>query len=339
MVRLGRGSHIGMGVTLFSAASAVAADIDWWYRVDDGFDDLTLERDRIEFNELTDDDKRQEIEEAGQRRVVGTLSLKIPYSNAQDLFRFLTGHNVAVSGVGPFDYAFVPVSFGDAAHVWAGSTQRALAIEVHRGVSANSTYVHKAFISEATFTYEPNGFVSVSLTIMGGGQTRSVASVPTFPDDRIITPTGQATPSLTIDAVTYICRTLSIALNLGLEQRYDLTGIEHLLPYPTAKREITISAEIEAEDDDAIFDAALEDPKNNTLGPVVVTITTGAGAAERTLLWSFPAIVLDSPIEPRVQGIGPATRSLTMQARRIGATPSYAVTVTNGDAAYAGVLP
>lgn len=332
--RLGFGSYVGFGVKLASGSTKgghAATDVKFWMRVDEGFDDITTQRDRLQFQDMFSEDEVAAHVKPGQRKVDGTLSLKLTYDGLQDLLRFFTGHNVAVSGAGPFTYAFVPVAYNNAAHCWAGTTERLMTIEVHRGGVTNSTYYYGCVLSSLQIAFEGNARVTAVLGVKGRGFKVGTANAPVFNTDPMVTPTGQATALFQLQSVGYSCNKAQISIDTGLDFNFDVSQIETSLPVIAKKRSVKINAELRVPDDQTWLDR-LDNPDAALADDVIITLDNGAAAgALRQLIFTFPNCKTDSPAEPRVRSIGAVTLALQMTGMSsTGAVPAYSVTLKNG---------
>lgn len=335
--RLGFGSFIGFGVktdaTSTKAAHAVG-DIKWWSRVEEGFDDIQGERDRLGFHDLSSEYEVAAHVRAGQRRVTGNLSVKMTFDSWQDLLRFFTAHNVAVSGAGPYTYAFVPVAYGNAAHVWAGTTSRLMTIEVHRGGSANSMFYYGCVIKSLALTFDGNARVAVTMGIVGRGWVSGTKSTPVYPTDPIITPTGQATAMVTLGGTPYKTQKVGFSIDTGAEHVYDVSAIETELPILNKTAAIKLNLEVRPGANDSTWMDMLDNQESAL--DAILTLDNGAAAgANRKLIWTFPAVRLDSPAEPRVRGQGLLTVPLQLTGMSLdGSAPGYSVTLINGESNY-----
>lgn len=340
MVRLGQGAYVGFGLGAFGTDMA-AGEMELFFRVTDAFDSLQVERDRIEFNDLTSEYKLADLLKAGHRRVTGTISLMATYDGLQDLLRMLTGHDVAATGTAtPYTWAFTPVArTGGAHYVLAG--ERALGIEIFRGAattagSINSTFYQDCVIQQVQFSFEPNGFVQLTLTFIGSHFTQGANGTPVYKGTYMVTPTGQANPNdfLELDGSAYICHGATVTINTGLDFRHDVTAIGTLFPMPSGKLEITVDAEIETDDDSLL--AKLDDPEGSRFNAGLIHLYDDAN---NQLQISFDELVLNSPAEPRAAGLGPVRTSLSMEAQSSAAgTPAYGITLTNAENAYTLVV-
>lgn len=332
MVRLGIGSYVGFGLVGY-ATNGTNADMDMYFAVGGDFDVLQVERDRLEFDDLTSDFQHVTAMVAGHRRVTGSVKLKATYGGMQDLLRAITGHNdaPAVAG-GGFQYDFVPVSRANAAHHIFGSTPRGWCIEVFRGGTAtNSTFYQGCVITSAKFSFKPNSYVEVDLTFVGRGYTRTAKTAsPTFKTDRIKTPTGQS-DTLQLGGTYYVCHSADIEISLQVEGRYDVGAIEMKQPLPTAKQMLKLTAEIEV-DDDSFLDK-LNDPEGSrfTGGNALAIVES----ATKSLSWTFDELLLESPSEPRATSLGVVKTQLSMTAQAATVSvPSYSVSLINLESAY-----
>jgi len=342
MVRLGQGAYVGFGLGAFGTAMT-NADMELFFRVTDAFDGIQVERDRIEFADLTSEYKLASLIKAGHRRVTGTISLMATFDGLQDILRMVTGHNVASSGtVGTYSWAFSPPTRTSGSH-YVLANGYALGIEVYRGDNTaagalQSTFYQDCTIQQCQVSFEPNGFVQITLTFIGTHYTLNTKTVsPTFKTNYMVTPTGQvagANDFLTLDGGGYICHGAGFTINTGLDFRHDITSIGTLLPMPSGKQEISIDAEIESDDD--TFLNILDDPEGSRFSSGTFLLY---GSASEQLLVSFDELVLNSPAEPRAAGLGPVRTSLSMEAQSSAVgTPAYTITLTNAESAYTLVV-
>lgn len=337
-VRLGQGAYLAFGSPTDYDTDGTASDMVVSHIIDEAADNLQLERNRIEFAQLTSSFPIKTTRKAGHRQVTGSITLKATYGGLQDLLRFVTGHNVAVSGVGPYTYAFVPPEWSSN---WWISNTRSLTIEMYRGGGfANSVFYQGCEISEMAFKFESGSFVELSISFIGRGYTIGAKSTPTYETDFMVTPTGQAQatdPLLQFDAgsglTTYTTRSATITLTPGIDFRRDVTGIEPLLPYPTELWQTKLDAEFEVGDENLL--TILDDPEGSSITNGRVELTQGSGATQRELLWTFDDLVLESPVEARAANIGVIVASISAmaEANAAGGQP-FNVTLINNDSDY-----
>ena len=334
MTRFGQGAYVGIGVKTPYATDGVGADINLWYVVDDGHDNLQLERDVLEFETLTGDFMSTDVIKAGQRRVTGSLTLKVPLAGLQDLLRVVTGHDVAPSGVGPYIYPFVPAARESSAHYMLGTTKRHLVIELFRGGGvANSLFYQGCVITEIALSFEQNNYVEATLTFLGRGFVIGAASTPSYLGDFAKTTTGQVGAFLDLGGTPFVAKGASVTITTGLALLYDLTGIEPLGIQPEGKVLCAVTAEVEADDD--TLANRLDDPETATTGRFSSGALTLTLTANLILAFTFDELVLAAPVEPRAAGFGQTYAALTLNAwasSHIG--QAYTVTLTNNDAAY-----
>lgn len=341
MVRLGQGAFIGFGdMSTGYAVNGAAADIQLRFVVDDAFDNPQLERDVIEFNDLTSQYQNTAVLKAGQRRVTGNVSLRVTYDGLQDILRMITGHDVTPAGSPNNSYAFVPVDNISGSHYWLGSPQRNLVMEVYRGGGvANSVFYQGIEISQAVFRFDANSYVMLELTFVGRGYTITAASTtPAFKSSFAVTPVGQAGAFLSLGGTAVTTRSATVTINLNLEPRYDVSGIDPLLPLPGGKTTIQLACEIERDDDTDLN--ILDDPENARFASVGSPATAAGtlelqSAANNQLNWTFDELILQAPAENRAAGLGQTLSSLTMDvyASSLTATP-YTVTLISDENAY-----
>ena len=334
MVQPAVGSYIGFGEVTPYGTNGAAADMEVWFKVEDDAFGVEQEVDSIEFNDLTSWDELVSEHEDGQRRITGTVTLKPTWEGLQTLLRFLTGHNVGVSGAGPFTYAFVPVDFDNTAHYSHGTTVRHLAIEKYLGHATLSQFFQGCIITQAEFKFDAGQRVMVTLTWVGRAKTSSAKSTPTYGAKNMIVPTGQSTPLITLGGATPFTKSATVTINNQMEVRYDVTGAEPSLPYPSAKREVRLECEIEPAADDTFYTAG-DAPKTNKLTSASLDLLT-AGGADEQLIFVFDELILETPSEPQPAGLGPVTQTLNymVKSSAIG-TASYSVTLLNDDTDYA----
>ena len=330
MARLGAGSFVGLALLGF-ATDGVAADIDMWFPVEESFDGLQAERDLITFNDLSGDFESTPTLAAGQRRVTGTLKLKATYGGLQDLLRAITGHNSAPTGSGPYTYSFTPVPRSSSSHYVFGSTPRGWCIEVFKGGSAaNSTFYQGCVISSVKIAFKPNSLVEIDLSFQGRKYTSSAKSTPTFKVDRIKTPTGQVANMISLGGTQYVTHSADLEIALNVEPRYDVSAVDPLQPLPSSKQGVTLSCEIETDDD--AFLARLDDPETQRFTSGSLSIVE---SASRSLIFTFDELVLKPPAEQRATSLGLVKSSLTMMAMASTITgPSYTVALINSESAY-----
>ena len=334
MTRFGQGAYVGIGVKTPYATDGVAADIKLWYVVDDGHDNLQGERDVLEFETLTGDFMSTDTIKAGQRRITGSLTLKVPLAGLQDLLRAITGHDIPPTGVGPYVYSFVPVARDSASHYMIGTTKRHLVLELFRGgAAANSLFYQGAAVTEIQLTFEQNNYVEVTLSFIGRGWAITAKSTPSYLGDFAKTTTGQAAAFLDLGGVVYTAKGATVTITTGLALLYDLTGIEPIGIQPEGKVLCVLTAEVEA-DDDTLIDR-LDDPETAGTGRFSSGTLTLFLTANLILVFTFDELVLAAPVEPRAAGFGQTYSSLTLNAWASTHTgQAYTVTLTNNDAAY-----
>ncbi len=336
MTRFGQGAYVGIGVKTPYATDGVAADIKLWYVVDDGHDNLQLERDVLEFETLTGDFMSTDVIKAGQRRVTGSLTLKVPLEGLQDLLRAMTGHDVSPTGVGPYVYAFVPVARDSASHYMIGTTKRHMVIELFRGGSgATSLYYQGCIATEIQLAFEQNNYVELTISFVGRGFAITAKSTPTYLGDFAKTTTGQAGAFLDLGGDTHVAKGATVTITTGLALLYDLTGIEPLGIQPEGKVLCSLTAEVEADDD--TLANRLDDPETATTGRFSSGSLTLTLTANLVLVFTFDELVLAAPVEPRAAGFGQTYAALTLNAWASTHTgQAYTVTLTNNDSAYKG---
>jgi hypothetical protein len=338
---MGLGSYVGFAEKALFTSTAAAADVKTWYRVTEGYDSLQFDRKRVEINELSNYDPITAVLYGGVTEVTGSITIPTTYNKLQNLLRFLTGHNVTVSGAGPFVYAFVPVAPNVSTHYQLGSADKNLAVELYKNQGTNSVFYQGCVINEWSMRFENNSVVETTIGFMGRNFSISAKSTPTYATGHIVAPTGQdvtaaATAFLQLTPqgganTAFICHSATLTITNGFEFRRDLSSIQTLLPFPTAKREVRLECEVEL-DDETILNR-IDNPTTTrfTAGKLFLDDLDTTSQIEIAL----NELVLDAPVEPRVGGIGVVTASLSMVALSDGTTPSYSVTLTNQDAAYA----
>ena len=336
MVRYGQGAYIGLGEVSGYSTDGVAADISTWYRTPDGADGLQMETDLIELEALEAYDQDIDTVSVGQKRITGSITLKMTYGYAQNLLRWITGHNVTVSGAGPYVYAFVPPEAGATSHYFLGTTVRHMVIEVFRGDTAsNSVFYQGCIPSETQFKFEPNGLAEVTISIMGRGYTVGAKSTPVFKNDYMRTPTGQsATKFLTLGGTQYRCFSATVTISDPKEHRYEVSDQEpgsH--PAPSGFREVTLDVDVEAPDTDTALMNLISDPVANKFSTGVLALADGAN---QILTMNFDNLVAKPPVEARPSGVGVLKTTLNLKSySNGGGVPALDISLTNGDAAYA----
>ena len=337
MVRLGQGSYVGLGLTTPYTTNGTSADIGMHYQVVSGFDSLQLERDILEFDDLTANWKDTNLLVGGQRRVTGSITLKLFYSGLQDLMRMLTGHNPTPSGSGPYTYAFSPRDKSSASHYWLGTTGRGWVIELYRGGGvANSVYYQGCEISELRLNFTPNAFVEAQISFIGRGYTIGAkTATPTYLTDPMFTPTGQdpaTLPFLDLGGTAYPVRgSASVVITSGVDFNYDMTAIETAMPLPTGKDMATFEAETEVDDD--LLLNVLNDPEGSRFSSGFFQLENQGNGSAFAL--SFNEGVLRAPAESRPQGHGVQLARLSIEAWSPNATTAaITASVLNQDSAY-----
>lgn len=338
-IRLGAGAYLAFGSSAAYATDAVAADMDVGHYIDEAADNLQVERNVLEFADLFSQWPLKTTRKAGHRQVTGSVTLKATWSGLQDILRFLTGHNVAVSGTGPYTYAFVPADWSSN---WWITNNRALTIEIFRGGSfANSVFYQGCEIQELSVKYESGAFVELTLNFIGRGYTIGAKSSQALNTDFICTPTGQSQstdPFFQFNAggglTTYVTRSLTVTITTGIDFRRDVTGIEPLLPYPTEKWTTKVDAEFEIGDENLL--TILDDPEGSSITEARVELDNNqSGANNRNLLWTFDDVKLESPAEARAASIGVMVASISgMAEAATAASQAFNVTLINGQNGY-----
>lgn len=340
--RLGKGSFVGMGlVSPTYTTDGTSADMDFFLPVAGGFDNLQLERDVLEFDDLTSDWPDATKIQAGQRRITGSLTLRASYAALPDILRMLLGHNAGVTGTtAPFTYALTPLSKTDTSHYWLGSTLRTWCIELYRGGSvANSVFYQGCQITEFRLNFTPNAFVELVLTFIGRGFTKTAKSgAPSFAADFAYTPTGQAAATIGFleldDVEQKVKGTASIVISSGIDFNFDITGIETFLPVPTSKDTVMVEAEVEVTDD-ALLDV-LDDPVGSRYLKVALELDNTENTSGMRI--EIDQAILEAPAESRPQnhGIQLARMSLKGYAQNDTVPAIASFTITNQESDYLG---
>ena len=340
MVRYGQGAYIGLGEGTAFATDYTSAQIEMWFRTPEGADGLQMETDLIELESLESYDQDIDTVSLGQKRVTGSVTLKLTWSNAQNVLRWITGHNDTVDAAGApskYVYDFVPVDPTSATHFALGTVPKNLVIEVFRGDMdtpiANSVYYQGCVITEASFKFEPNSLVEVTLAIMGRGITISDKSTPVFVDNYMRTPTGQSTEFLNLDGAVYRCQSATLTITDPKEHRYEVSDQAPAVPpSPSGFRTVALDVDIEAPDTDATLMGLITDPVANRFAMAVVTVNEDVN---NILEFNLINLVAKPPVEPRPSGVGVLRATLNLMCYTSGiGTPSYAVTLTNPDSDY-----
>lgn len=338
-MRLGQGSYVGFGVVTPYSTVGSNADITQYFQVVAGFDNLQLERDILEFDDLTNNWMDTNLLVGGQRRVTGSVTLRVFFDGLQDILRMVTGHNVGVTGSGPYTYAFVPFEKSSSSHYWLGTTSRGMVIELYRGGGvANSVFYQGAEISEIRFNFTQNAFVDMQITFIARGYTIGAKTAsPTYPTDPVFTPTGQdfaSDPFLVLGGTSYHVRgTASVVVTNAVDFNYDISAIETDIPLPTGKDTATIEAEVEVDDDTLLN--VLDDPEGSRFSNAIVKVEQQTNGS--TLQFTFEEGVLRAPAESRPQSQGIQLARLTAEAWTTSpSTPAYTATLINQDSAYKG---
>lgn len=334
--RLGVGAFIGFGELASWNSTPGAGDMEYYMKATSGFDAIQFENEELVVENLQYYDQHSDDTLDGVKRVSGNLTIRPTYESLQNLLRWITGHNVAVAGSGPYSYAFVPTEPSGGSFYPRG---KALGIEIYRGGDdANSIFYGPLTFNDITFNFEAGGFMTIDLGIMGCIATEDTKSAaPSFGSNYVKLPTGQADASgvssskhfLQINGVTYVCRNCSMTIGHRLEERRDITSVLPLEPYPNGWRETMINAEIEVTDDTLLGNLISGGTLTGTTAIYVETSST------YNLKFEFPAIRLQAPTEGRVEGPGIVTANLDFKALRDDSDPSYKVTLYNNDSAYA----
>ena len=342
-IRIGQGAFIGIGETAF-ATNGTKADIKLTWNIDDGADSMQVERDIIEFNDLTSQWKNAATIKEGHRRVTGSVTLKATGGGLQDILRMVTGHNVTVSGSSPYTYDFVPPNWST--NYWLANT-KGLCIEVFRGGTQgtdDSVFYQGCQISELSMKFEPGSFVELSMSFIGRGYTIGTSSVMgtvnTTKTDYMVTTTGQnqsSSPFLQLDPGDglddYVCKSATITLTPGIDVRNDVTGVEGLLPYPTGKWEVKLDADIEVKDDTMLDKLNNPSDASGTSGRFIQgKLHLDEGSYDLT--WLFDALTLQSPAESRTAGIGVTTTSVSFDVWKDSGSEAFTCTLVNLDSDY-----
>lgn len=332
MARFGLGHYIGFGDLGF-ASTGVNTDIDVWFRGFDGTDQMQFERDIVEAKDFTTWDDDYNILFAGYKRATGSVTIQCTFGYLQNILRHITGHNDTPGAGPPYLYEFDPINFNDTNHYVFGGTPRQLLIESYKGHATDSTFYQGCIVTSCEFRFEAGGVVELTLNFIGRGYTNSAKSAsPTFKNDLIVTPSGQSTNILTLDNTVRIARSLSVTIDHKLEERRDITDVETLQPFPSGKREIMVTAEIETDDDTELD--RIDNPKTSRFETNTIKIEQ-QGASTRYLLITIPDLVLQSPGETRVSTLGVLTTSLSMKAFANAGTAAYSIDLVNDDVGYA----
>ena len=346
MVRIGQGSYIGIGVvsgsyvspdSLYGSKVGTAADIKLWFRAQEDTDQIQFERDVVQFPEVTSYDPPIESAIEGQKRVTGSLNFATTWEYFIDLMRLITGHNV--SQLSPGEFIYDPVEPSNSAHYLFGTVPRWLVVEVFRGdksVSPASVYYQGFLPTNIQFQLQGNQFVQVQMEGIGSHITVSQKSTPSFGSLYMKTPTGQTVQTFMklyketspTEGKHFICRTARIRFNQPLEHRYDVADVvPSAMPLPNAKREVTVEAEIEAEDTDSIVNGWMqhaENPVDKRFRKIEVLLVHDAS---NEILFTLHHVTLQPPVEPRVAGIGVLRANFTGMAHASVSTRAYGVKV------------
>ena len=334
MARQGIGSYVAFGEKTPYATDVTASDMEVFFKMGDNSDGLQFDRNRVYFEDLTTQDQISASTTAGQESVSGTITLVPTYGGIQNILRFLTGHNDAVAGSGPYSYAFVPLDYGNASHYWSGTTKRHLGVEVYRNQGTNSTFYQGCEINEFSMSFEADAPVECSIGLIGRTATIGAKSgSPSYKTDPMFTSTGASDVFCTLGGSTFTARSATVTVSNNLESTFGVTAREGDIPAPTGKREIKLDVEVETDDDTLITDLkAGTEYSTNT-----ITLDNGlASSSNREFQWAFDRLILDGPTETSVSGLGTLTASLSFRAISSAAgTPAFSVNIRNGDSDYA----
>jgi hypothetical protein len=331
MTRYALGHYIGFGEVAF-ATDGAAADITTWFRGFDSTDQMQFDRPPIEIKDFTKWGDDRNVLFPGRRSVTGSVTIQPTFGYLQNLLRGLTGHNVTVSGVGPYTYAFVPVDFNSSSHYLFGTTLRGFAIESYRGTSGESTFYHGCVPTSFEFRFPPGEAAELTINFIGRKYTNEAKSTPTFKNDFMVTATGQTANLVSLASTERVTRACTFTVNHALEARYDITDIDTLTPFPTGKRETTLQCEIDT-DDDGNLDR-IEAPLTSRYQTNTVKLEQ-QGDSTVYLLITLPDLVVRAPAEARLGNLGVVTTALNLKAYANGATPEYSITLVNDDTNYA----
>lgn len=329
MARFGEGHYIGFGELGF-ATDGTSTDIKVWFRGADGTDQLQFDREIVEVRDFSNWDDDVNILFPGIRTVTGSVTIQPTFGYLAYILRHVTGHNDTPSAGPPYLYEFLPVDFSSGSHHIFGSTPRGFCIESFKG-AAESTYYHGCVVTSWELRLEAGAAAELTLNFIGRKYSNDTKSTPTFKNDLMVCPTGQANNVLSLASTPRITRSLTLSVDHKLEPRRDISDIETLLPYPNGKREVMVTAEIET-DDDTDLDR-VDDPKASRYSTNTIRLEQ-QGVSTRYLLIELPDLVVRGPAETRVAGLGVLTTSLTLKAFGNGSTPSYAIDLANDDSAY-----
>ncbi|MFQ5471252.1 MAG: phage tail tube protein [Dehalococcoidia bacterium] len=334
MVRLGEGAFVSFGIVNGYATDGTSTNTTLPIRVQGGDLSMQFERDRLEFEDLDQIQNVSALVLGGQKRVTGTLTMRIAYSELGDILRILTGDNQAISISLNNTYAIKSPT--DATHTFFGTTIRHIVMEVMTNDATNAIFYQGLEVTNFQFTFEANNYVTLQITFLGRDITRTAKSAtPTYLSDYIASPSGQAALLFTLEGTTYRSNSVTVTVDLPLEHRYDVIDVAPSThPLPTGKRTVTVEADIEAPDTDATLMSALEDPvANKFLGASTNKVDLVTDASNQLTL-TFGDLWLNPPGEARPEGIGVLRASLSMLAKNDGTLDDLTILGKSPQSAY-----
>lgn len=335
MTRLGLGSFASLGTLAGYTIDGTNTDVKIDLRLESGNVNAQYERDRIEHDNMDTIEALSVLVQGGQERVTGSLTFRLTYGDLADILRLISGDDVVISVIVDNDWIMRSPNSADH-YLLNSSAVRHMVLEIQSQDATNSVFYQGLQIINATFTFEPNGFLVCTLTWIGARHTRSAKTVAAdFKTDFIGMPTGQANLLFKLDGVARRANSVTVSIDMPLEHRYDIIDkAPSVEPMPTGKRVVTVEADIEFPASDATLLSALEDPvANRFVGSNGNTLQV-VGSGTTDLLITFGDLWLNPPADPRPEGVGVMRANLSLVAKNDGSLADIAFHAKSNETAY-----
>lgn len=347
MTRLGMGSFLGLGLYTPYTKTVTGSDIAFYVRVEGGEIGLQHDVTRLQFDNIDTYDHRTDLIKTGQKAVSGTLTFKLDWKSLPDLLRMIFHHSPSYdSPTGTFTFStradLTDTSGGGG--IFLGSTTRAILAEVFAkdedSGTPNSQYYTGLLITQAQLTFEPNGYLMVQLSVLGRDlvQADRSTATPTYTGQTLIaTPTGQSSPALllSLGGTTHRANSVVLTIDQVLEHNFDVIDqIAQVPPVPTAKRNVSITADIEAPALDATILDKIADP-TSVFSTGVIHLVDGT----KSILLTARDLSVEAGGEPRSDGIGIVRSALSMKAHYDGTNPVLTAVIDTDTTDYIQTLP